>query len=244
MATPRSRADLYSAEPSAIEEEIPVTSVDLTDGVRVLGVPRRERSPGIYERRLKRAVDILGSMLLLVITAPLFAICAVAILTTMGGPVLLRQDRVGLDGELFTMYKFRSMIPDRRAAQQPYVGQERRLSHKRPNDPRITPVGSVIRKWSLDELPQLINVVRGEMSLVGPRPELIPIVLSYEPWQLRRLQVRPGITGLWQISERGDIPMHHATEIDLEYVERISLGFDLILLLKTPLAAFGSRKGF
>lgn len=241
MATRRTRAD-SSPTSVTVGNETSWADVDLTDGVFITGVPKR--ATGVYERYVKRITDVIGALLLLLITAPLLAMCATAIRSTMGGPVLLRQDRVGLDGEIFTMYKFRSMIPDRRTTQHPYVGPERRLSHKRPNDPRITPVGSVIRKWSLDELPQLINVVRGEMSLVGPRPELIPIVLSYEPWQLKRLQVKPGITGLWQISERGDIPMHHATEIDLEYIDRIGFLFDLSLLLKTPLAAFGARKGF
>jgi lipopolysaccharide/colanic/teichoic acid biosynthesis glycosyltransferase len=158
--------------------------------------------------------------------------------------VILRQERVGKSGAVFTIYKFRTMEPDRRLHDVAGFGEERRLTHKHPNDPRLTPVGRFLRKWSLDELPQFWNVVRGEMSLVGPRPELPKIVAGYEPWQHARHWVKPGITGLWQISERGDRVMHECTETDLVYLDEISLTTDLKIMVLTPLAALGLRRGY
>jgi len=179
-----------------------------------------------------------------VLTLPIVIPVAIAVFIDLGFPIFLRQDRVGLDGRVFKVLKFRSMEPDRRAPLIPsFVGTDRRVSHKSDNDPRLTPVGRFIRKWSLDELPQMWNVVFGQMSLVGPRPEIVQVVECYEPWQHARHQVKPGVTGLWQISARGEVPMHEATHIDLEYVESISLATDLRILAKTVPAALGSRTG-
>lgn len=214
--------------------------VDLTGSV-VAVAP--DRSTGRYERFVKPVVDIVGSAVLIVLTAPLLLACAVAIRLTMGSPVILRQERVGQHGRVFTLYKFRTMEPDRRQQDVPFIGEDRRKTHKHPEDPRITAVGRFLRVWSLDELPQFFNVVKGDMSLVGPRPEMVDIVASYEPWQHQRNQVKPGITGLWQVSERGDKMLHECTETDLEYLDSVSAWTDLKILLLTPFAALGLRKG-
>jgi len=222
------------------------TVVDVTDSDVKIGFEDRsaERTPSRYERYLKPAVDRLGGVLLLIVTAPLSLAAALAIRITMGNPVILRQARVGRAGVVFTLYKFRTMEPDRRGDNVAYPGDDRRRTHKHPRDPRITPLGRFLRTWSLDELPQFLNVIRGDMSLVGPRPEMVQIVARYEAWQHTRHLVKPGITGLWQISERGDKAMHEATETDLEYLERISFWTDLRIMVLTPLAALGLRRGY
>ncbi|MGI9648851.1 MAG: sugar transferase [Acidimicrobiia bacterium] len=203
------------------------------------------RKRGAYERFVKGVVDRFVGLILAILTLPIVVPVAIAVFIDLGLPILLKQQRVGKNGKVFRVLKFRSMEPDRRAGHvPPFVGSDRRVNHKSEEDPRLTPVGRFIRKWSLDELPQLWNVVFGQMSLVGPRPEMVQIVERYEPWQHARHQVKPGVTGLWQISARGEVPMHEATHIDLEYVDKISLGTDLRILAKTLPAALGSRTGY
>jgi lipopolysaccharide/colanic/teichoic acid biosynthesis glycosyltransferase len=142
------------------------------------------------------------------------------------------------------MYKFRTMAPDRRHEAASYDEPERRKTHKHPDDPRLTPLGRFLRKWSLDELPQLWNVVRGEMSLVGPRPEMLGIVDTYDHWQHARHAVKPGLTGLWQVSARGDGPMHENTHLDLAYVRQVRFGSDCKILFMTIPALLGRQRGF
>ncbi|NNF88664.1 MAG: sugar transferase [Acidimicrobiia bacterium] len=203
-----------------------------------------ERTRGMYERFAKGAIDRMVGLVLLLLTVPIIVPVTIAVFIDLGLPIFLRQERVGRDGKVFKVVKFRSMEPDRRATRGPsFVGADRRVNHKSEDDPRLTPVGRFIRKWSLDELPQLWNVVAGQMSLVGPRPEMVQIVDRYEPWQHARHQVKPGVTGLWQVSARGEVPMHEATHIDLEYVESISLWTDIRILALTIPAALGSRTG-
>lgn len=194
--------------------------------------------PTRYERLVKPILDRGVAAILLVATTPLLVAAVVAIAVTMGRPVLLRQHRVGRFGRVFTIYKLRTMQPDRRTGTTRFAGVDRRQTHKHPDDPRITKVGAVLRKWSIDELPQLFNVLRGDMSLVGPRPELVDIVARYEDWQHQRHRVKPGLTCIWQVSERGDVPLHEATEMDLDYVDTISFLTDLRLLAITPVAMF------
>ena len=209
------------------------------DGDAALG-----RSPGLYERFVKGAIDRLFGLVLLLLTLPVVIPVMIAVFIDLGLPIFLRQERVGRDGKVFKVVKFRSMEPDRRAPRTPsFVGSDRRVNHKSEDDPRLTPVGRFIRKWSLDELPQLWNVVAGQMSLVGPRPEMVQIVDRYEPWQHARHQVKPGVTGLWQVSARGEVPMHEATHIDLEYVGSISFWTDIRILARTIPVALGSRTG-
>ncbi len=149
--------------------------------------------------------------------------------------MLFRQQRVGENGRLFTMYKFRSMVVNAEELQEQVneVDEEGHIIHKKPNDPRVTRVGRFIRRYSLDELPQLFNVLKGDMSLVGPRPELPWLVEKYEPWQRKRFAVPQGITGWWQVNGRSDKPMHLHTEDDLFYIQNYSLWLDLLILWKT-----------
>ena len=235
-----------AAVPAKPAKAPPLTVVDISgpEASIQLGQSLVRRTTTRYERLLKPILDRIGAILLLLFTSPLVLAAAAAIRLTMGKPIILQQQRVGKSGVVFTMYKFRTMKPDRRVGDVPDFGEERRITHKHRNDPRLTPVGKFLRKWSLDELPQFWNVVRGDMSLVGPRPEMPKIVAGYEPWQHARHLVKPGITGLWQISERGDRMMHDCTETDLVYLDEISLTTDLKIMILTPLAALGLRRGY
>ncbi len=193
---------------------------------------------GSYVRVMKPMLDRVLGGLLLAAAIPLLVLVWLVVRWKIGSPVIFRQARCGRDGEPFDVLKFRTMRADRRGASRP-VPDDRRLTHKSDEDPRHTDLGRQLRKWSLDELPQLWNVVRGDMSLVGPRPELVEIVERYEPWQRQRHLVRPGLTGLWQISRRGEGLMHLYTDIDLEYVSTVSLRTDVLILLRTIPAALG-----
>jgi lipopolysaccharide/colanic/teichoic acid biosynthesis glycosyltransferase len=213
--------------------------IDMVDDVPAVWLD--ERTPGRYERFVKPVVDRVGAVALLIVLSPVMLACALAVRATLGPGVIFRQTRVGRDGEHFDVLKFRTMHPDRRAGHSRRPGgPERRRTHKTQADPRHTRLGSFLRATSLDELPQLWNVVRGEMSLVGPRPELVGIVDQYADWQHRRHDVRPGLTGLWQVSERdveGNMHLHVA--IDLVYVRELSALTDLRLLLLTIPAVLG-----
>jgi lipopolysaccharide/colanic/teichoic acid biosynthesis glycosyltransferase len=192
-----------------------------------------ERRPGVYVRFGKPALDFAGGLALTVLTAPIVLGALAVARVLLGRGVLLRQPRVGRDGRVFAMYKIRTMRPDRRLRQLPYEGPERRTLHKRDDDPRHTTFGRFLRKWSIDELPQLWNVVLGDMSLVGPRPELVSVVDAYELWDHPRHRVRPGVTGLWQVSELRAAPLHESVHIDLDYLRDISLGADARILIGT-----------
>jgi lipopolysaccharide/colanic/teichoic acid biosynthesis glycosyltransferase len=170
-------------------------------------------------------------------------VIAAVVRVTMGKGVFFRQERVGKDGRTFEVLKFRTMRHDRRQSQHPIDIADRRRTHKHPNDPRHTRIGRFLRQSSLDELPQLVNVMRGEMSLIGPRPELVALVEKYPDWQHARHAVRPGMTGLWQVSARGERTMQECVDIDLDYVEQMSMWLDLRTALATPIAALGKRRG-
>jgi len=191
---------------------------------------------------IKPVLDRAIGLLLLILFSPVIAASAAAVLLTMGRPVFYTQQRIGLGGQAFRLYKIRTMIPDRRVGEDVYGGTERRLVHKSVDDPRVTLVGKALRATRFDELPQFLNVVRGEMSMVGPRPELPEIVRRYEPWQHDRHLVKPGVTGPWQVSNRNGDLMYQHTEIDLDYLAQISFTHDLAILIKTPMAMVG-RKG-
>ncbi len=183
----------------------------------------------------KACVDRLFAMVLLVLLAPFFALIAVAIRLDDGGPVLFRQDRAGKDGKLFTILKFRTMVPN----------ADRLLdaSGATTGDPRVTRVGSVLRWLSVDELPQLMNILRGEMSFVGPRPVLPSHLQRYDARQKQRFAVRPGITGLAQVRGRNTLPWTQRLEADVDYVRSFSLWLDLVILLHTVRAVV-LREGF
>ncbi len=198
---------------------------------------RRRPTDGAHQRYLvaKRAIDVTAAAVLLVLLAPLLLLVALLVKLDSPGPVLFRQSRTGQHGRPFEMLKFRTMLPDRRrqpGLPPPGVAERRRV-HKSPCDPRVTRVGRFLRRSALDELPQLWNVLVGEMSLVGPRPELPEIVTGYQPWQHARHWVVPGITGWWQVNRDDGRLMHEATELDLYYVEHQSLTLDLVILLRT-----------
>jgi len=197
-----------------------------------------------YERFVKPVIDRVLACALLVVFVPIMAIIAAAVWLSVRRPIMLRQTRVGRDEKVFALHKFRTMRPDRRRQTLDYTGRERRLTHKHPNDPRLTRVGRKLRKWSLDELPQLWDVVIGKLSLVGPRPELVHIVEHYEPWQHGRHAVKPGLTGLWQITARGNgQEMHEHTELDIEYVQQVTLRRDMKIMLLT-IPALVTHKGY
>ncbi|NUR81931.1 MAG: exopolysaccharide biosynthesis polyprenyl glycosylphosphotransferase [Dermatophilaceae bacterium] len=198
-------------------------------------------------RGLKRAFDLLGATALLLLAAPVMLVFAVATKLQDGGPVLFRQTRVGRDGELFECLKFRSMVVDAEA-QLPGITHLNQNSDgvlfKVARDPRVTRVGAVMRRLSIDELPQLINVVNGDMSLVGPRPALPAEVRRYVPDVQRRLHVRPGVTGLWQVSGRSDLSWEDTVRLDLYYVDNWSLVQDLSILAKTVHAVVRARGAY
>jgi lipopolysaccharide/colanic/teichoic acid biosynthesis glycosyltransferase len=207
-------------------------------------VPDTIRVGGRYDRYVKPVVDRLGAALLLLVLLPVLAVVSTCVLVGLGRPIFFRQPRVGRNGQTFGMLKFRTMRPDRRRQLAPLPAtQDRRKRHKAADDPRHTAVGRFLRRCSLDELPQLWNVLIGEMSLVGPRPELTAVVERYESWQHLRHAVKPGITGLWQVTERrtSDGDMHLHTARDIAYLEQISLRTDLSILLRTPLALTKGR---
>lgn len=191
----------------------------------------RQRAFGPLQKTAKRLCDILGALILLVLTGPLMIGIAITIRRQTREPALFRQRRVGLHGDEFTMLKFRTMRSDT-AAYAP--------SPDGPDDARITPVGRWLRRYSLDELPQLLNVLKGEMSIVGPRPEMPFLVEQYEPWQRRRLDALPGLTGLWQILGRKDLPLRENIEYDFYYIRNQSLLLDLSIFLRTlPIVVLG-----
>jgi lipopolysaccharide/colanic/teichoic acid biosynthesis glycosyltransferase len=195
-----------------------------------------------WEAVVKRGLDIVVSLGALLLLSPFLLLIALAVRLTSSGPSLFRQQRLGKDGVPFTIHKFRSMVVDA-----PDIRNPDGSAYNAPDDPRVTRVGRLLRKTSLDELPQLINVLKGEMSLVGPRPDQVDQLQYYTPQERHKLRVKPGVTGLAQINGRNNIPWEQRKQLDLEYVERRSLSFDLhILLLTVPYVlarrdVFGSR---
>lgn len=196
-----------------------------------------------WQSAFKRAFDIVASTLALVLLSPLLLGVALAIKLTSRGPVLFKQTRVGLHGRHFHMLKFRSMVED---AEKLRASLESKNEQSGPvfkieRDPRITPVGRFIRKVSIDELPQLLNVLRGEMAIVGPRPPIPSEVARYEPWQRRRLSIRPGITCVWQVSGRNEISFEQWMYLDMQYIDHWSLATDIKLIFKTIPAVLTGR---
>ncbi len=194
----------------------------------------------------KRAFDIVVASLMLALLSPLMIAIALAVKISDGGPVFFRQERTGRNGTTFRMTKFRSMVvnADEKLAELSDFNDVDDVLFKMRNDPRVTRIGRPIRKWSLDELPQLFDVLRGDMSLVGPRPPLPREVELYPPEMHRRMLVRPGLTGLWQISGRSDLPFDEAVRMDLYYVDNWSIVGDIIIMLKTARAVVLSRGAY
>lgn len=192
---------------------------------------------------MKRITDIVLSIIGLVIMSPLLLIIAIAIKIDSKGPIIFKQDRVGKDEKIFGMYKFRSMVVNAEELKGK-LEKNNEMSgpmFKMKNDPRITRVGKIIRKTSIDELPQLINVIKGDMSLVGPRPSLPKEVLQFKPWMKERLEVRPGITCFWQVSGRNNIPFEKWMKLDIKYVREMNYWLDIKLIFKTFFVLFGDE---
>ncbi|HEX7055601.1 MAG TPA: sugar transferase [Bacilli bacterium] len=195
----------------------------------------------------KRAIDITGALSGLILLSPLIILLAIAIkLEAPKAPVFFSQMRVGKNGKLFRMYKFRSMVPNAENLLPGLMAQNEIKGHmfKIKDDPRISKVGKIIRKTSLDELPQLWNVLKGEMSLVGPRPPLPNEVKEYSPFHFKRLSVIPGCTGLWQISGRNKLNFEQMVELDLQYIANRSIGLDVKIILKTFRVMLGSDDAY
>jgi exopolysaccharide biosynthesis polyprenyl glycosylphosphotransferase len=209
------------------------TGIEDVDGIPIVSL----RDPAItpFRRAIKRGFDLLIASVTLVLCAIPIAIIAIAIKRDSRGPVIFKQQRVGENGKLFWMLKFRTMI-DGADSQLPELIRKQvdgQIAFKHKDDPRITRVGRWLRQFSLDELPQLINVIKGEMSLVGPRPELPWLMAEYAPWQFKRFNVPQGMTGWWQVNGRSEKPTLAKTRDDLYYIQNYSLRLDIIILLKT-----------
>jgi exopolysaccharide biosynthesis polyprenyl glycosylphosphotransferase len=187
------------------------------------------------ELAMKRLFDIAVSAAALVVLSPLLVVVAVLVKVTSRGPVLFRQERVGLLGRRFHMLKFRSMVQNAEALKPSLLSANEQSGpvFKIKNDPRVTPIGRVLRKYSIDELPQLLNVLRGDMSIVGPRPPLPSEVARYEGWQRRRLSVRPGLTCVWQVSGRSEVSFQDWMLLDMRYIDHWSFARDVGLILRT-----------
>ena len=205
-------------------------------------VIENERSNVLYEV-IKRIIDIVASFTGLILLSPLILIVSMLIKLESKGEVIFKQKRVGLNGKEFYMYKFRSMVINAEELKEQLESQNEMSGpmFKIKDDPRITKVGKFIRKTSIDELPQLINVIKGDMSLVGPRPSLPKEVEKFEQWMMERLEVKPGLTCIWQISGRNNIDFEDWMKLDIKYVRERSFKLDMKLILKTVLVLLGDK---
>lgn len=234
------------------EKVIPLYIPDTIGSTKDYAVPQSQSSS--FSLFLKRVLDVSSALFVIIFGMPFYLLIAALIKLTSTGPVLFVQDRIGQDGVPFKFYKFRTMVQnnDQEMHKQfatnfikgnvmdetnPSNGQQ---VYKIVNDPRVTPIGRFLRRTSLDELPQFINVLKGEMSLVGPRPPLSYELAHYKEWHKKRLFAKPGLTGLWQVSGRSTVPFEEMVALDLYYIENWSLLFDLKIILRTiPVMFFG-----
>lgn len=241
-ALQRAGAQLIVA-PDLVEVTGPRLSLRPTAGLVLLEV---QTGPPRTQRLAKAAVDRGLGCALVLLAAPIVAVAALAVRLTSRGPAFYRQTRVGVDGRTFTLWKLRSMYLDADARREAYLAQTDRDGpmFKMRRDPRVTTVGRALRRYSIDELPQLWNVVKGDMSLVGPRPPLESEVATYADHVHRRLHVRPGLTGLWQVSGRADLSWEESVRLDLRYVDNWSLAMDLLILWKTLRAVLGGSGAY
>jgi lipopolysaccharide/colanic/teichoic acid biosynthesis glycosyltransferase len=224
--------------PRFFELVSPGVGVHTVEGLPLIGLARPHLSPS--SRFLKRSFDFVASSIALVFLTPLLVLIAVAIRLDSPGAVLFRQVRMGRGDHSFRIFKFRTMVEDADSRKDEVAHLNRHLQNggdprmfKIPNDPRVTGVGRWLRRYSLDELPQLLNVIRGEMSLVGPRPLILDEDKYVDNWARQRLDLKPGITGLWQVLGRDGIPFEEMIKLDYVYVTSWSVGGDLGLLLRT-----------
>ena len=212
------------------------------EGIRVEFDNIDENKKRIYEIS-KRAIDIIGAGSGLLLLSPVIAIVACAVKFTSKGPIFFSQKRVGKNGKIFEMYKFRSMVVNAEELKEKLAHQNEMSGpmFKMKDDPRVTKIGKFIRKTSIDELPQLWNVLKGDMSLVGPRPSLPKEVAQFENWMYKRLTVKPGLTCYWQVSGRNNIDFEDWMKLDCRYVDERNLWIDIKLIFKTVLVLFGDK---
>jgi lipopolysaccharide/colanic/teichoic acid biosynthesis glycosyltransferase len=223
---------LPSSAPAMLHTEVAAASIHVLPG----------GNQEIVYQVVKRGLDIVGSIVLLAAFSPILLVTYLALyISTKGRPIFVQQ-RVGQCGQLFRMFKFRTMCLDAHVRQQAVVNEMDGPVFKNRLDPRVTRLGRILRQFSIDELPQLVNVLLGDMSLVGPRPPILSEVTKYEPWQRTRLSVKPGLTCLWQVSGRNEIGFEDWMRMDLWYVQNQNLLTDLKLLVLTPWVVI-SRKG-
>jgi len=227
---------------SSKEERLPASSTVLIRGSHA-ALPSAWYG---WQRHAKRGLDIAVTALALLALAPLMGVIALCIRLDSRGPVIFRQVRCGKNGRLFVFFKFRGMVADAEDLKSDLEDQNEADGpiFKMRNDPRLTRVGRVLRRTSLDELPQLWNVLRGDMSLVGPRPPTPSEVARYATWQRERLVVPGGISGLWQVSGRSELTFTEMVKLDLEYIEHWSLSLDLSILVRTAIAVFTFRGAY
>ncbi|WP_410787998.1 sugar transferase [Kribbella sp. C-35] len=230
--------------PGIIEVAGPRISIRPVAGLSLLHLERPSVSGGPHV--LKSIFDRVVGLLMLLAVAPLLMVTAVLVKLTSRGPVLFRQTRVGRGGEQFQMLKFRTMVVDAEArkADLHALNEGNKVLFKLRDDPRVTKVGRYLRRFSIDELPQLVNVLRGDMSLVGPRPPLPAEVAQYQIDDARRMLVKPGLTGLWQVSGRSDLTWEESMRLDLRYADNWSIALDLLILWKTARAVLGSAGAY
>lgn len=231
----------FKLVPGMLELIASRVDVDEIGGVPLLSINKIQLTG--LNAFLKRTMDIILSAIGIILLIPLYTVFALLVKLTSKGPVLFIQKRVGLDGKSFPMFKFRSMVEGADAMIAELESQSETEGHifKIKDDPRMTKLGKFMRHWSIDELPQLFNVFFGHMSLVGPRPPLPREVVKYSDWHRKRLRVRPGITGLWQVSGRSLLPFEEMVRLDIYYIENWSLWQDFKVLLRTiPVVLFGS----
>jgi undecaprenyl-phosphate galactose phosphotransferase len=240
-------SDLYNVITSKID-------VEELEGIPMVEI--KDKYVEDINLALKRLMDVIVSLVLLVVLLPVFLLVAVLIKATSSGPVLFKQVRIGKNGRRFNFYKFRTMVANADAAQhKEFLKQfidgkvagerpDRAKVYKITNDARVTKIGALLRRTSIDEFPQLLNVLRGEMSLVGPRPSLPYEFDNFKAWHKRRFNVLPGMTGLWQVSGRSSVKFNDMIMLDLYYIENMSIWFDIQIILKTLPAMFAGRGAF
>jgi lipopolysaccharide/colanic/teichoic acid biosynthesis glycosyltransferase len=214
--------------------------------VPATAVTHNARTPGLWYLPMKRAFDIAFALVLLLLLSPVCLIAAIVIRRTSRGPVLYQQVRIGEHGKPFTCYKYRTMVPNAHTLKIDLIDRNDTTGpvFKLVADPRIIPIGRFLRKFSIDEIPQLINVIRGDMSIVGPRPPLPEEVDTYDDYQFGRLAVKPGLTCLWQVSGRSHIGFEEWVELDLEYIRRRGFWYDIWMILRTIPAVLTCRGAF
>ena len=233
----------FRVAPDLLEAQFGRTEIHPLAGIPLISLS--DNKIGGFKYVQKRIVDIVVSLAVFVVTSPLWVVVALAIKLDSPGPMLFHHTRIGKNGRQFTLLKFRSMVADAEILKEElFEGKSHPMLFKIPNDARRTRVGRVIRRFSLDELPQLLNVLAGSMSLVGPRAQVPAEVEQYDDWARHRLRVHPGLTGLWQVSGRSDVPFVEMVMLDTYYVTQWSLGLDLKILLKTIPVVLAGRGAY